>query len=195
MVNEVLIEETAVNQHYNLDIIKYKIMLYLAVFSFFLAMLGVYYVIDFVNIKGVNVFLTILSNLIPTFIFIIIGILLLKLKNRFCVDYDYIFVSGSLRIAKVINNKNRKPILKFNCSCIEKIGPIDSKLYNSYLNNLSVKTEFMTSNENPAEGKHFYYIVINLNSQKQMIVLESTRNFIINVFKFSNMNVRDEELK
>lgn len=195
MTNEILIEETAVNQHYSSDIIKYRIILYLAILSFFLAIVGVFYVIDFVNIKNVNVFLTIMFNLIPTFIFVTAGILLLKLKNRFCVDYDYIFVSGSLRISQVINNKNRKPIIKFNTSSIEKIGPYESKIYNSYIKNVSVKTTFFTSNSQPIEGKSFYYIVANVNSQKNLIIMECTRSLIINILKFSNMSVRDEELK
>ena len=194
-MQELLYEETSVSKNSKSEKTKYYLVLGLSFFSFLLALLGLYYVINFVNIKDKNVVLTLLFNLIPAIIFLVLGIVLFKLKNRFCVDYDYIFVSGSIRVAKVIKNTKRKPVVKFECSQIEKIGPVNSKVYENYVNRRTLKILYLTSNNVPDENKNFYYIVANVNSQKQLFIFECSKTFIINVLKFSKMSVRDEELK
>lgn len=194
-MQELLYEETSVSKNSKSEKTKYYLVLGLSFFSFLLALLGLYYVINFVNIKDKNIVLTLLFNLIPAIIFLVLGIVLFKLKNRFCVDYDYIFVSGSIRVAKVIKNIKRKPVVKFECSQIEKIGPINSKVYDSFENQRTIKTTYLTSNNVPDENKNFYYMVANVNSQKQLFIFECSKTFIINVLKFSKMSVRDEELK
>jgi hypothetical protein len=44
------------------------------------------------------------------------------MKNRFNVSYDYAFVSGELRIAKVINVNKRKLVARIQAEDIIQLG-------------------------------------------------------------------------
>ena len=136
---------------------------------------------------------SVLFILIPMAMFITSGVVLGKLKNRFYVDYDYIFVSGSIRFSKVIKNINRKFIVKFECSDIEKIGKIGSGTFNKYNGMPDIKRMILTSNAEPDEGKDFFYIVANVEEEKKLFILECTETFMVNVLKFSRKTVLEED--
>ncbi len=193
-MQEVFYEECAKCANYKKEKTKYSIVNIMSYVSFGLAILWVFIVINFVNIQNVNLILTLVINLIPSVIMLVAGILLFKFKNRFCIDYDYTFVSGSIRISKVVNNKNRFSLVKFNTEFIEKVGLSNSKEYNNYLNNPSIKQFVYTSNQEPEEGKNFYYIVAVINSERRMFIIETSSQFIINILRFSKRTVRDQEL-
>ena len=45
----------------------------------------------------------------------------------------------------------------------------------------------------PAENKSFYYIVAVVDSDRKLMVFECTETFIVNILKFSNKTVLEEE--
>ncbi|MBR2870696.1 MAG: hypothetical protein IKB98_04905 [Clostridia bacterium] len=193
-MQELLYEETVQCTNIKSEKIKYNLLLLLGVLSFFLAVVWVFVIIYFMNING-NWLLNLIFHLIPLAIFIATGIFLFKLKNKFCVDYDYIFVSGSIRISKVINNSIRQTIYRFNCSQLEKIGPVNSDLFNQFISQPGARLKYLTSNNTPAENKSFYYFKLNYNSVNTILVLECSKVFMVNVLKFSKMSIRDTDLK
>ncbi len=193
-MQEFLYEESAKCQNEKEESRKYKILLTFSILTFFICIVCFFIMINFMNLYN-NWLINLFIYVLPIIILLTAGIVLIKLKNKFCVDYDYIFASGSIRISKVINNSIRQTIFRFNCSQIEKIGAINSKIFNTYLNSGRCKINILSSNNEPEEGKEFYYIVFNQNSLKYLLVLECSKLFIINVLKYSNRVIRDEELK
>lgn len=141
-----------------------------------------------------NLLFDIIIYLIPTALFLASAIVSGVFKNRFYVDYDYTFVSGDIRVAKVIKNIKRKFILSFDTTYIEKVGLYGSKTFYKYNEMVGINMQIFTQNDLPADGKDFYYIVANVNAQKQLMVFECTQTFIKNVLKFSKKSVIDEEL-
>ena len=133
-------------------------------------------------------------SLIPLALFIVSGIILGKFKDKFYVDYDYTFVSGSIRFSKVIKNIKRKHIINFDTSDIEKIGLYGSELYEKYSKMPDIKTKILTSNSTPSEGKDFYYIVANVGGDKYVFIVECSELFIVNILKFTNRTVLDQEI-
>ena len=129
---------------------------------------------------------------IPLIILITGAILLGIYKNRFYVDYDYILISGSIRISKVINNSKRRDIISFETRDIEKIGMFASKTYEKYENLNGIISGFLSSNAIPADGKDFYYMVVNTQASKYLLVFECTETFIRNVLKFSSNKIIEE---
>ena len=194
-MEEMFYEESAIGRNKKAEKTKYVAVIILAIISFVLAFLNAYYIVYFVNIKNVNVFLTILIHFIPGIILIAIGILLLKLKNRFLVDYDYTFISGSIRISKVVNNNNRYRIFKFDISNILKIGEYDSDYFKKVSNEPDTKPLILTSNNTPEDDKSFYYIHLIKDSKKHLLVLECSKQFVINVLRYSKRTIRDDQLK
>jgi len=187
----ILYEESARTQKEKSASTKYYVLKVMSILSYVL--LGVWCFFCFYAVPLDQGFINILLMIIPMAMFIASGVILGKFKNRFYVDYDYIFVSGSIRFSKVIKNVKRKFIIKFECSDIEKIGKIGSGTFTKYNNMPDIKRMILTSNSEPEEGKDFFYIVANVEEEKKLFILECTETFMVNVLKFSRKTVLEED--
>ena len=110
-----------------------------------------------------------------------------QLKQRINVSYDYIFVSGELRISKVINVNKRKLVARFDCEDMIQFGDIDNPSFERFRNEPTTKTVLCTSNEEPAKGKFFMYILAEYNGRK-LFVLECREELLMNILKFARRN-------
>ena len=196
---DVFYEETAFCLNVKSEKRKYVVLNVLSI-SFaiiaFIWLLLIFFGLSVTSITEGNVVLNVLFWLVP-----IVGNALLAigfgvLKNRHYVDYDYTFVTGSVRISKVINTSKRKNLYNFDTSSIEKIGKVGSETYCGYENNKMVKKVVATANDNPAENKEFFYFTVNgLEQQKVLLVLECSKTFIAYVMKFTNRYVLEKDFK
>ena len=132
------------------------------------------------------------ATILPLAIFIAVGILIGQYKNKFYIDYDYILISGSIRISKVINNAKRRDILTFDARDIEKLGMFASETYEKYEMQNGIIEGFLSSNSEPANGKDFYYMAVNTQGSKYLLVFECTETFIKNVLKFTSNKVIEQ---
>lgn len=147
------------------------------------------------NITEEDVFAFIILYCLPFLIFIGLGVLFYFKKNSFYVEYDYSFVSGTVKISKVIMNKKRKFLSKFDCAEIEKIGKKGSYTYNNYLKMPATKKIILSSNKTPAENKDFYYIVVKKNKGKEVYVFECKKDFILQIINYKGLYVLDKDFK
>lgn len=192
-MQEIFYEESAKIQEESSASRKYYVAKVFMVISYVFAVLwGILCITFLIDLK--NILISLIFSLIPLAMFIVSGILLGKFKDKFYVDYDYTFVSGSVRFSKVIKNIKRKHIINFDTSDIEKIGLYGSELYEKYLKMPDIKTKILTSNSTPTEGKDFYYIVANISGDKYVFVLECSETFIVNILKFTNRTVLDQDV-
>lgn len=109
---------------------------------------------------------------------------LFKLKARVNISYDYVFVSGELRVSKVININKRKLIARFDCEEIIQIGDVESQSYGLLKSDPTNKEIICTPNYEAAEGKFFMYIHINDNGKK-LYILECREQMLVNILKFA----------
>ncbi len=190
-LNEVFYEETALIKNPNSAKRKYNFINVLSILSYTIILFWIF--IYLTSFAHVTVIFDIIVFLIPTSIFVLVGYLMGRFKNRFYQEYDYAFISGTVRVARVIKCVKRKFLLEFNCYDIEKIGEFGSDTYYAYEKIPDVKTQIFTPNDTPADGKDFYYMVVNINAEKNILVFECTKTFIINVLKFSKKTVLEKE--
>ncbi|MBQ7830536.1 MAG: hypothetical protein IJ393_00515 [Clostridia bacterium] len=115
--------------------------------------------------------------------FFLIWFILSKWKATFNVSYDYAFVSGELRIAKVININKRKLVARLNPEDIIQIGDVDNPGYERFAADPSTKKVICTSNVEAAENKFFMYILANYNGKK-LYVLECREDLLMHMLKF-----------
>lgn len=193
-MQEIFYEESAKIQDEASAARKYYIAKVFMIISYVLAVIWGIFCLTFLIIDLKNILLSLIISLIPLALFIVSGIVLSKLKDKFYVDYDYTFVSGSIRFSKVIKNIKRKHIINFDTSDIEKIGLYGSELYEKYSKMPDIKTKILTSNSTPSEGKDFYYIVANVGGDKYVFIVECSELFIVNILKFTNRTVLDQEI-
>ena len=191
-MQDVFYEESATMQNTGAAKTKYYICKTLSIISYVIAITWLIVTLITFPLEG-NVLINILFAAIPFALFLASGILIGKLKDKFYVDYDYTFVTGSVRFSKVIKNVKRKNIIVSDTGNVEKIGRYGSDTFERYVAMPNKKQMVLTSNTETSPGKDFYYMVVNTNGQKYLFVIECTETFLSNILKFSNRTVFDDE--
>ncbi len=200
-MREDLYEESAEIVNKKSEKTKYVIMEVLSYFFWCVFAFIGFFLINFFNFgvfyqgNALYIIQYLLENLLPLIVSLISAILFSKLKFRFYVEYDYIFVSGNIRISKVINSKKRLFLMSFESKEIEKIGKVGSNTFEAYNSDKNVKKQFLTSNDTPISGKDFYYIVINIDSVKNLLIFECTEKMIGVIYSYSLRTVLEKDFK
>lgn len=193
-MQELFYEESALVQNAQSSTRKYNTFKSLSILFYVLTGIWVLCFIFLYQIYLENPLFDIIIFLIPTILFIVSAIIFGNFKNRFYLDYDYIFVSGNIRVSKVIKNVKRRLLISFDTQYIEKVGLYGSKTFFKYNEVVGISKMIFTQNDIPADNKDFYYIVANVNGEKKLMIFECTDLFIKNVLKFSKKTVLEEEL-
>lgn len=191
-MQELFYEETAAISNAGPAKTKYYVIKTFSVISYVIAVAWLLINVMIFPLEG-NVLLNILFVAIPFALFLASGIFLGRIKDKFYVDYDYTFVTGSIRFSRVIKNVKRKNILVCDTHNIEKIGRYGSNTFLRYNAMPDKKRMYLTSNIEPAEGKDFYYMVVNTNGQKYFLILECSELFLINILKFTGKLVFEDD--
>ena len=124
--------------------------------------------------------------------FLAVWFILFKWKGRLNVSYDYVFVSGELRISKVVNINKRKLITRIDCAEMIQVGDIENSSYERFRADPTTKEVVCTSNTEPAQGKFFMYILINDNGKK-LYILECKEQLLVNIMKFAKRTVLESD--
>ncbi len=193
-MREIFYEESSEIQNKKSATTKYNIFKAISIASYVMLVLWVLIVFIAYDFSG-NIIVHLIIVLVPTMLFFLSGFFIGRLKNRFYIDYDYTFVTGSIRIAKVIKNYRRRAVIKFDCSSIEKLGKYGSETFFKYEKLPGINKQILTSNYTASDGKEFYYLVVNIEGAKKLLVLECTETFMVNILKFSNKSIVEEDFK
>lgn len=114
-----------------------------------------------------------------------------KWKNTLNVTYDYLFVSGELRIARVYNSNKRKMLAKIDCADILQVGDCDNPFFSRLSADPNTKTTVCTSNDTPSEGKFFMYVLVG-NDGKSLYVLECREALLMHVLRSARRGVLED---
>lgn len=207
---DIFYEESAISNNAKKGERKYKIM---HIFSMFFLVLGILLFFFFVlnmpfgtpNVGSLTaeeaeqlLVATEMSRFIALFclfnsiLFLSVWFILFKLKARVNISYDYVFVSGELRISKVININKRKLVARFDSEEILQIGDIDNKSYELLKTDPTNKEVVCTPNYEAADGKFFMYIYINDNGKK-LYILECREQMLVNILKFAKRTALEKD--
>lgn len=202
---DVLYEESAVNARAAKDVKKYKILHVCSWVALVIAILGLMLFLS----MGLPYFLTSLGSPPPEGIsaedwrgqiaggrsmgifiamqvvfFALLWFFFYSMKKRVNVSYDYTFVTGELRIAKVFNINRRKFLYKIQPEEILQLGDVENSSYDRLRSDPSCKQVVLTPNAEPMEGKFFMYILTAVSQGKRLYILECREELLINILKF-----------
>ncbi len=189
---EVLYEESALNQKskknekiYNLVNVVFWIAVVLSVICFAVVMLQIPFkspedTSEEFKLKLVNFF----GTLIPFVLMLALAIFTCFAKRRVNLSYDYTFVSGELRIARVSNVNKRKFLYEILPEEILQVGDVEGESFERLLTDPNTKLIVCTANNSPAEGKFFMYVLAKVGTQKQLYLLECREELLLNILKF-----------
>ena len=124
--------------------------------------------------------------------FFIFWFVLRRWKMNFNVSYDYCFVSGELRISKVVNVNRRKLVARFTTEEMIQIGDIDNPSFDRFRSDPTSKTVICTSNVEATEGKFFMYILAEYNGKK-LFVLECREELLMHILKFAKRGTLESD--
>ena len=114
------------------------------------------------------------------------------IKSKFYNCYDYIFVTGDIRIIKVVNTKKRKRVLLFDSKSVYQVGRYESETYEKHKNTPGIKVVYAPTNKYTVD-KPKYYIATVVDGVKYLLVLECTEKFLYHVLQFSGKHVLEKE--
>lgn len=158
-------------------------------FGVFLSFMMIPSMISEANKVGANPTFSIVSWCLGVLSLAAIGVLFWRLKRRFNVSYDYVFVEDELRITKVFNGRKRKYLYLIKAADILKIGYCESDSYQDTLNGMQgKKPKIVTPNSEPTEGKEFIYVLQNETLGKQLYVLECRKTMLEFLVRAAGVN-------
>lgn len=187
---DVFYEESAVAKNTGKQARRWKILNILSYVALCLMIILAYNMIMFIPIgtpeqkgymEALSLFLFFTMNFLLMAGF---WVFLFTWKRRTNVAYDYVFVSGELRITKVFHNHKRKLLTRFESENIMQIGDADSNSYDRLCKDPNVKQVICTSNDIAADGKFFMYILIN-DDGKKLYVLECRETMLMHIMRFA----------
>lgn len=106
-------------------------------------------------------------------------------KRRVNLSYDYTFVSGEIRVAKVFNINRRKFLFRVSHEEMLQVGDVDSESYERIKADPMTKEVICTSNMIPAAGKFFMYIHCTDAVGRKLYVLECREEMLVQILKFA----------
>lgn len=201
---DALYEESAVNSNSKKEEKRYKIF---HIFSLLFGVLAVIFLVLFlttllsfllaVGSIDSETKATAISSLIFYFMLVTLfggpWLAFFLLKRRTNVSYDYVFVSGELRISKIFNVNRRKFLYRIDSEIIQKIGDVDAASYDRVVSDPAIKKVVCTPNVEPSEGKFFLYIVTAESVGRRVYILECREELLINLLKFVKRGILESD--
>ena len=175
-MQEVFYEESSLLNKEKAALGKYRLLKTFSIISYVLAGLVVLMFFYFYNLENFSVLVFAISVLLPIALFLFFGIMLGRMKNSMYVDYDYTYVSGSIRISKIIRKIKRKNILKFEAGDIVQMGKYGS-------------------NQTPSDGCDFFYLQVNTEGSNKLLIFDCSEKFMATILRYSNKTILEKDYK
>lgn len=201
---DVLYEESAVSVNAKSEQKRYKIISWIALaFGILAALFAVFFIFGLLtflfsvgSLKSEERWAmlgTLSAYLFVTTLFGAPWLVLFLWKRKMNVSYDYSFVTGELRIAKVFNVNRRKFLYNIDSAGIQKMGDADSPSFERVASDPSIKRVVCTPNAEPAEGKFFLYIVTSEAAGRFVYILECREELLVNLLKFVKRGILESD--
>ncbi len=194
-MREVLYEESAVSLNAYREESIYKILNVTGIVFFIISLIPLLMGTGYFFTEGETTqedLFDLIINLFFFALFFTVSLILYFIKKKFNNSYDYIFVSGELRITKVCGN-SRKPLYKINPDEILKVGRVDSRSYENLKFNRSLQEIRFTVNKTPAKDKEFYYMLYSDNVGKKIFIFECRETLIKNIAMYVSRDTMELE--
>lgn len=121
-------------------------------------------------------------------IFMIPFFLFMALRLKVFYEYDYTFLSGTVKVAKVFSRGGRKGIFSFDCDDIVLVGKVDDADCKKYEDMKDIKFYLGTPNLD-VEGHDCYYVIVHNQGGRHMLYFEPSVRFLTDMRKSAGRNI------
>jgi len=157
----------------------YQVLFVTAVVAFCLFI----YLLMFVGDSGF-IFLSVVTAIFGTTLYFI--------KKKLLIYYDYTFISGELRIVKIVNGKHRKKFAVIDCKKVFQLGKVGSESFEKLYSVPGIKKKVATPNGFGAE-KQLYYVGVEESGEKTVIIMECEEAMLSYIVAYSGKNVIEKD--
>lgn len=123
-------------------------------------------------------------------VLLLLVLLVLYFQRKFYNFYDYSFCVDEIKFAKIINNKNRRLVIKFKVKDIQKIGFVTSKDFNKFEYEKNYKKVYA---KRKMLDETNVYFAIDYNGENKLVIANYHSEFLSYILKKSSNNVLDGE--
>lgn len=120
------------------------------------------------------------------------GVLFYVIRRKLLVYFDYTFVSGEVRIVRVINGKFRKKFLVFDSKDVFIVGKVGSKEFEKLYESSDVKKKMATPNGFSSDVT-LYYAGVNINGERNLVVMECQEKFLSCIVSIAGRNIIEKD--
>ena len=125
---------------------------------------------------------------------LICAIITVIIKRKLMNFYDYTFVSGEVRIVKVISGKTRRLKHKFESKDVYQVGKVGSETFNKLKATPGIKVSVVTPNGLNAE-KQLYYVAVKTLSENTLIILECEEKLLSHIVSYRGSSIIEKDYK
>ena len=118
--------------------------------------------------------------------------ILYLMRRKLCLYYDYTYISGELRLIKVINGKTRRKHLIIDCKGISTIGKFGSDTYNRLKSSNQYKIKIATPNGLNAE-RQLYYIACMVDGEQLLVILECEEKLLSYIVGYRGKSIIEKD--
>lgn len=187
-MREVFYEEASFIKNKKTAAFKYNLCVYSSIIAF---ILGAFFAITgFVMFSSILEIVLFIAPALPLFVF---GAICIKIKNKRYSEYDYTFVTGSIRFSKVVKEIKRYGIAMFDTTSIINVGRKESRSYEKYKEMTDVKVYNLCANETPSENCEFFYIYTIFEGNRTIFLLDCTEKFIAHILQFTRKEIFERD--
>ena len=131
------------------------------------------------GLKGFALALLLIMWIGLAVLFAAVSFIFFRLRRRFNISFDYLFVQDELRITKVFNGKRRKHLVTLQADQILQLGYCEGPTFErTYAGLKGAKPLVMTPNRDPSEGKDFIHILYTTTMGKTLYILECRKEML-----------------
>lgn len=114
------------------------------------------------------------------------------IRRKTLLYFDYTYISGEVRIVRVINGKFRRRFLVIYCKDIEQVGKVTSNSFERLYENKAYKRRIATPNGLGADNQ-LYYIAGKVDGERQLIVLECDEQFLAYIVSYRGKGILESD--
>ncbi len=126
--------------------------------------------------------------------FLLIAIGLYFVRRKLYLFFDYTYISGELRIVKVINAKTRKLFLKLDLKGVNQVGKVGSQSFEKLYTEKQHKLKIATPNGLRSENQLFY-IAVNLDGERLLVILECEEKLLSYIVAYRGRGIVEKDYK
>ena len=121
----------------------------------------------------------------------VIAVVLFFVRKKFYNFYDYIFIDGSIRIIRVVNNVKRKKVLVFDVKDIKSIGMLGGSTHEKFNTNKEVKKLYGMGKGELLEGDYVFNVYID--GTNYLLFLRQNETFLRYIVKMIGITKFDKD--